>query len=163
MIDTVARRTPGAALDIAMGQGRNAIYLALKGWKVTGVDISDEGIRIAKDNAARQKLKLGTVQQDLAVYDFGVARWDLVTMIYAGDDLKMIERIKPSIRSGGLFVLEYFHDDATQGTGIGGFGTGELAPLFRDGWTILEDLVVEDVADWGLRRTKLVRFAAEKK
>ena len=161
LIDAVKGRRPGAALDLGMGQGRNAIYLAQQKWRVTGLDISDEGIKIAKETAAAQKLKIETVQQDFAKYDFGTAKWDLVTMIYAGDDPKLVERIKPSIRRGGLFVVEFFHDDSTQGTGIGGFATGELAKLFA-GWKIVTDQVVDDVADWGLRRTKLVRFAAER-
>lgn len=163
LIDSVRGRKPGLALDVAMGQGRNALYLAAQKWRVTGVDISDEGIRMAKEAAAKDKLKLQAVQADIDKYDFGTARWDLVTLIYAGDDPKLIARIKPSIRKGGLFVVEFFHENATQGTGIGGFATGELAALFADGWKIVKDEVAEDVADWSLRKTKLVRFTAEKK
>jgi SAM-dependent methyltransferase len=161
LVETVRGRRPGAALDIAMGQGRNAIYLAQQRWRVTGVDISDEGIRIARETAALQKVKLDVVQQDIEKYDFGTSRWDLVTLIYAGSDPKLIARIKPSVRKGGVFVVEFFHKESTQGTGIGGFETGELAKQFA-GWKILKDEVVDDVADWGLRKTKLVRFAAEK-
>jgi hypothetical protein len=117
LIDVTKGRRRGTALDIAMGQGRNAIYLASQGWRVTGVDISDEGIRIAKETAAKQKLKLDAVQQDIEKFDLGTSKWDLVTLIYAGDDPKLIERIKPSIRKGGLFVVEFFHTEATQGDG----------------------------------------------
>jgi SAM-dependent methyltransferase len=161
LVAMVKDRAPGTALDVAMGQGRNAVFLASKRWKVTGVDISDEGIRIANEAAAKQGLAIDTVEHDVDTYDFGVDRWDLVTMIYAGDDVGWIERIKPSIRPGGLFVVECFHDDAVAGTGIGGFGTGELARLFA-GWTIVHDEVVEDAADWAPGKTKLVRFAAQK-
>lgn len=161
LIDVTRGRRPGSALDIAMGQGRNAIYLASQRWRVTGVDISDEGIRIAKETAAKQRLKLDAVLQDVQKYDLGTSRWDLVTLIYAGDDTKLLERIKTGLRRGGLVVVEFFHSEATQGTGIGGFETGELAKQFA-GWKILRDEVVDDVADWGLRKTKLVRFAAQK-
>ena len=161
LIDVTRGRRPGAALDIATGQGRNAIYLAQQRWKVTGVDISDEGLKILKDTAAAQKLKVTTVQEDIDKYDLGTGKWDLVTLIYAGDDTKLIERIKTSVRRGGLVVVEFFHVDATKGTGIGAFDTGELAKQFA-GWKIVRDEVVDDVADWGLRKTKLVRFAAEK-
>ena len=37
-------KTPGSALDPGMGQGRNALYLAAHGWRVTGVDLSDTAI-----------------------------------------------------------------------------------------------------------------------
>ena len=161
LIDMVKGRKPGTALDIAMGQGRNAVFLATKGWKVTGVDISDEGIRVAKEAAAKARVKLTTVQADVDTYDLGKDKWDLVTLIYAGNDPAMIEKVKAGVKKGGLFVVEYFHKDATGSVGIGGFADGELATQFT-GWKILKDEVVEDVADWGLRKLKLVRFAAQR-
>lgn len=162
LVDSVRGRKPGTALDLAMGQGRNGVYLATQGWKVTGVDISDEGLKKASEAAAAQKVKIETVQADADTWDLGVNKWDLVTMIYAGDDLKMVERIKPSVKKGGLVVIEYFHADATKGTGIGGFQAGTLAAAFKDGWKIVRDDVTEDIADWGLRKSKLVRFVAQK-
>ncbi|MDB4960456.1 MAG: class SAM-dependent methyltransferase [Myxococcales bacterium] len=161
LIDSVNKRKPGTALDLAMGQGRNAVFLATKGWKVTGVDISDEGIRIAKAAAAKAGTRITAVQAENEKFDLGKDRWDLVTLIYAGDDPAMLARIKPSIRKGGLFVVEFFHKDTTSGTGIGGFMDGQLAAAFAD-WKIVKDEVVEDVADWGLRKGKLVRFVAQR-
>lgn len=161
LIDTVKGRKTGTALDVAMGQGRNVLHLASVGWKVTGIDISEEGIKFAKASAAKQKLKFDAVIQDIDTYDFGTAKWDLVTMIYAGSKAKTIDKIKPSIKKGGLFVVEFFHKEATSGTGIGGFESGALAKQF-EGWKILTDVVVEDIADWGLRKTKVVRFTAQK-
>ena len=38
LVETVRGRAPGSALDLGTGEGRNAIYLAEQGWKVTGVD-----------------------------------------------------------------------------------------------------------------------------
>jgi SAM-dependent methyltransferase len=163
LIDAVKGRKPGAALDLAMGQGRNAIYLAKQGWRVTGVDISDEGIRIAKETAAKDKVKLDTIAADLDTWDLGKNRWELVTMIYAGDDAKLVERIKPSLKKGGLFVLEYFHKESDAAkAGAGGWETGALAKLFADGFRIVRDDVVDDIADYSLRQQKLVRFVAEK-
>ncbi len=161
LVDSIKGRKPGAALDLAMGQGRNAVFLASKGWKVTGVDISDEGIRVAKDAATKARSKLTAVQADIDTYDLGKDKWDLVTLIYAGNDPAMIEKIKASVKKGGLIVIEFFHKEATAGTGIGGFADGELATQLA-GWKIIKDEVVEDIADWGLRKTKLVRFTAQK-
>jgi ubiquinone/menaquinone biosynthesis C-methylase UbiE len=160
LVDTVQGKKPGTALDVAMGQGRNAVFLASKGWKVTGVDISNEGIRIAKEAAAKQKLKLDTVEADVAKYDFGKARWDLVTLIYAGNSKSDIERIKTGIKPKGLFVVEFFAKEPS--SAVGGFGPGELAAQFQDGWTILKDEIVDDIADWSMRKTKLARFVAQK-
>ena len=165
LVDTIKGKKPGTALDIGMGQGRNAIYLASQGWKTTGVDIATEGLRIAREEAARRKLKNFTaVEGDFDKYDFGKAKWDLVTMIYEGTDHKMVERIQAALKPGGLFISEYFHADSDVAkTGAGGWKTGELAELFKDGWKILRDEVVEDTADWGQRKTKLVRFVAQKR
>ncbi|HUJ59585.1 MAG TPA: methyltransferase domain-containing protein [Kofleriaceae bacterium] len=163
LVDTVAGVRPGRALDVAMGQGRNALYLASQGWLVTGVDFSAEGIRIAREHAAKAGLALDAEYADLASYDFGTDKWDLVTMIYAGDDVSWIERIKPSLRPGGLFVVEYFHDNDTPGKTDGSFARGELAKLFGDGFEIVRDEVVDAVPDWAKDRASLVRFVARKK
>jgi hypothetical protein len=87
-----------------------------------------------------------------------------VTLIYAGDDPRHVERLQRSLKRGGLFVLEFFADDgkATRFT-HGGWPAGALARLFAGNWEILRDDVVEDIADWGLRKTKLQRFVARKK
>ncbi|MGE5183735.1 MAG: hypothetical protein ACM31C_16800, partial [Acidobacteriota bacterium] len=115
--------------------------------------------------AAKQKLRLDTVESDIDKFDLGKDHWDLVTMIYAGADPKLVERIQPSIKKGGLFVTEYFHADSDAAkSGAEGWQTGQLAKLFGDGrWEILRDEVVDDIADWSLREQKLVRFVARKK
>lgn len=160
LVAAVQGREPGRALDIAMGQGRNALYLASQGWKVTGVDISDEGLRQARAEAQKRSLELEAIEADTASYDYGTDRWDLVTLIYAGADPKDIERIKKAIKVGGMVVIEVFHKDGAAGTRSSGFATGELAQLF-EGWGILRDEVTEDIADWGgPSKIKLVRFVA---
>jgi len=162
LVETVADKKPGRALDVAMGQGRNALYLASQGWKVTGVDFSDEGLRIARAMAAERKLPLETVDADIETYEFGTAKWDLVTMIYAGNEVAWINKIKPSLKKGGLVIVEYFHENGDNGP-MKGFTTGQLAALFADGFDILRDDVVEDAPDWALDKTTLVRFVARKR
>lgn len=165
LVDTIKGKKAGTALDLLMGQGRNAVFLASQGWRTTGVDISDEGIRQAKAEAAKQKVKLEALLADADNYDLGKSKWDLITLIYAGADAAMVERIKPALKKNGLFISEYFHADSDMAkAGAGGWKTGELAALFKDGFEILRDDVVEDAADWaGMRKTKLVRFVARKK
>ena len=161
LVETVKGKRPGAALDLAMGQGRNALHLAAQGWKVTGVDISDEGLRLAREEATRRKLALETVNANIDAYDFGKNKWDLITMIYAGANVSWVEKVKPALRPGGLFIVEFFarEPDAPRG----GFAPGQLAKLFADGFEILRDEVVEDEPDWARDRAKLVRFVARKR
>src|SRR5262249_50029851 len=105
---TIASIAPGAALDVATGQGRNAVMLAAHGWHVTAIDISGEGLRRARETAAARHVVLDTVQADADAYDYGVDKWDLVTLIYAGSGADRVKRILPSIKHGGLFVVEFF-------------------------------------------------------
>lgn len=164
LVDAIKGVKPGAALDLATGQGRNSVFLATQGWKTTGLDVSKEGLRLAREQAADKKVKLDTVEADMTDYDLGKDKWDLVTMIYCGTSKKVVEKIKPSLKKGGLFVTEYFHIDSDASkAGAGGWKTGELKALFADGYDILRDDVVEDTADWTLRKQKLVRFVARKK
>jgi hypothetical protein len=67
------------------------------------------------------------------------------------------------LKRGGLVVVEGFHKDAVPAIGI---ETGALSAMFKDGFTILRDEVVDDVSDWGNQQNvtqKLVRFAAERR
>jgi SAM-dependent methyltransferase len=161
LVETVKGKRPGTALDIAMGQGRNALYLASQGWKVTGVDIADEGLRMAREEADKRKLPLTTVNTDLDKYDFGVAKWDLVALIYAGN-IAWVEKAKQSVKPGGLIVVEFFaYDEETDVTN--GFKQGQLAKTLGDGFDVLRDDLIEDAPDWARDRAKLVRFVARKK
>jgi SAM-dependent methyltransferase len=162
LVDSVRGTPPGAALDVMMGQGRNALYLAGHGWRTTGIDISNEGLRLAREAAAAQHVELNAVDADAESYDFGVAKWDLVTMIYAGSSPAMIEKIKPSLKPGGRFVYEYFYTGAGR-DGDGGLGPEQFAQLFADGFDIVRNDLVEDVPDWARDRAKLVRFVARKR
>ena len=160
LVETVEGKKPGAALDLAMGQGRNALYLASQGWRVTGVDNSDEGLRIAREQAVKCKLTLEAINADIDEWDFGVNRFDLVTLLYAGDHAKWIDKIKASLCKGGLFIVEGWAKDSPDSPV--GFGEGQLAKLF-DGYEILRDEIVEDVPDWAWDKGKLARFVARKK
>ena len=162
LVAAVKGVAPGKALDVAMGQGRNGLYLASQGWRVTGVDIADEGIRVARAAAATRHLTLDAVVADMDDYDFGADTWDLVAMIYAGGDPGWIERIKRGLKPGGLFVFEFFLVDRKHPI-AGGIGVeaGALARMFA-GWDILRDEIALDVPDWGEGQNKLVRFVARK-
>ena len=81
---------PGRALDIHMGQGRNALYLAEQGWDVTGFDISQEGVAHARAEAERRRIRIKAVQQTHQEFDFGRSTWDLVVMSYVWIPLEVV-------------------------------------------------------------------------
>lgn len=154
LVDVIAKVKPGTALDVAMGQGRNALYLASRGWKVTGVDFSDEGVRAAREAALARHLSLDAVDADLETYDLGVARWDLVALLYAPSVKGMLERAARSVKPGGLVVVEHFDDT---------YRPGELAAAFKDGFDVLRDEAIETTPDWKTDHAKVRRFVARRR
>ncbi len=163
---TIKNVTPGTALDVAMGQGRNTLLLARQGWRATGIDVASEGIRIAQEQAKREKLAIQTNVVDVRRYEFGTARWDLVAMIYFGELDQYLDRIYASLRPGGLLVFEGFHQQAVSRGNLSAQAPlpveGLRQKLERAGFTVSTFSVVTDQADYGLRPSPLVRVAARK-
>ena len=57
LVEMLRTWKPGRALDVGMGQGRNAIWLAKQGWNVTGFDLSDAGVKLAQEKASERGRK----------------------------------------------------------------------------------------------------------
>lgn len=72
----------GAAIELAMGEGRNGVFLATKGFQVTGVDISEAGFKKAHALAAEKKVTLTTVVADLEQYTIPPGTFDLIICTY---------------------------------------------------------------------------------
>jgi SAM-dependent methyltransferase len=65
-LERLLRLAPGRrAVDIACGEGRNSIYLARHGFRVTGIDISDAGIAKAERRARAEGLEIDFLREDL--------------------------------------------------------------------------------------------------
>ncbi len=109
LASTIKDLKPGKALDIAMGQGRNAVYLAAKGWEVTGYDLAEEGMKVAQENAAKSGVKITTVKATFEDFDYGKERWDLIYFVYTDApmvDPKFVERIVAALKPGGLVLVD---------------------------------------------------------
>ncbi|HVN19291.1 MAG TPA: class I SAM-dependent methyltransferase [Dongiaceae bacterium] len=162
LVEMVKGRKPGRALDIAMGQGRNSIWLAQQGWDVTGFDIADAGLAMANENARRLGVKIHTEVARFENFDYGENRWDLILRSYAGCGA-VAEKLERALKPGGILVEEAFHVDATKDHRIGGSicGTGELPYLFQELRTIHyeEPIATPDFAQEPMR---IVRYCAEK-
>jgi 2-polyprenyl-3-methyl-5-hydroxy-6-metoxy-1,4-benzoquinol methylase len=163
LVEMVKGRRPGTALDIGMGQGRHAIWLAQQGWTVTGFDPADKAVALARANAAKAGVILSTEVKGEEEFEFGENRWDLILASYVGAR-SFHEKAQRALKPGGLMIVLGFHRDATRGRPIGSgvvFDTGELPALFKALRTVRYEEPVE-VADFGLERVRLVRFCAEK-
>jgi SAM-dependent methyltransferase len=154
---------PGKALDVGMGQGRNALYLAQQGWEVTGFDPAEKAVAAANAEAGRLGLKLTTLIVGDEEFDFGKGQWDIVVLSYVS--LRHLgQRVFDSLKPGGRVIVEGFHRDATKNGPIGGgvvFDTNELLMIFNK-FRILHYEDVQGVGDFGLGDTRLVRLCARK-
>ncbi len=147
---------PGKALDVAMGQGRNTIFLAQKGWEATGFDLAEDGLKAARDTAAKAGLKIRTQVADVSGFDYGKEQWDLIVMTYAFAPVGnpgYLERIRTALKPGGLVVFEATHD-----------GSGPANGLIRAflGFRILhfEDVKTPPEWDQGGRDVRVLRLVA---
>jgi len=166
LVSAVSGRKPGRALDVGMGQGRNAVFLAAEGWNVTGFDISDVGLEVARKNAARVGVKINAVSKSREEFDFGVAQWDLIVITYETIPLETpsyAKRLRDSLRVGGVIVVETTASDTGQPLTRSVDVDPERLLRAFDGFRILyfEDAIA--MPDWGKEKTRLARFVAEKK
>ncbi len=109
LVQTAKRLKPGKALDIAMGQGRNAVYLAAQGWDVTGYDLADDGLKVANENAAKIGVKINTVHAAFDTFDYGKEQWDLIYFIYTDApvvDPKFADLMIAALKPGGYLLIE---------------------------------------------------------
>lgn len=103
----------GRVLCLAEGEGRNAVFLAERGFQVTGVDGSKVGLDKAQRLARERGVKLETIVADLRDFDLGTARWDAIVSIWCHvpPDLRaaLHPRIAAALAPGGVFLLEHYH------------------------------------------------------
>lgn len=143
---------PGRALDLASGEGRNTIWLAERGWRVTAVDFSSVATertrRLAAERLGDKAGRVTALTADLMTWVPEPVSADLVVLAYlqlaAGERTHAHRLAAAALAPGGTFLLIAHHsDNLTQGVG----GPQDPAVLFteRDVVADLEgtDLVVD--------------------
>jgi tellurite methyltransferase len=96
-----------AVLDMGMGEGRNAVFLAQKGYKVTGVDISSVAVKKANLLAQEFGVKIKGVVASLEQYKILPNSYDAIICFYYVDR-NLIEKMKTWLRPGGILIYEAF-------------------------------------------------------
>jgi SAM-dependent methyltransferase len=164
LVRTIVGRKPGRALDVAMGQGRNALWLAAQGWNVTGFDISPVGIAQARKEAGARGLTIETFVMPYEDFDWGKDKWDLIVFSYFFPQAAL-PKVREALRPGGLILVEGFHIDTARVRPVGGgYRDNELAQVFKD-YRLLVYEDVEDRQEWGLpygATNRLVRVLVQK-
>ena len=94
-----------AALDLAGGVGRHALWLAVRNWRVTVVDLSDVAIRKLGQAAQELDVKLDLLVGDASEYKFEPARFDLILLFYHFDR-SLFPKIVSALKPGGLLICK---------------------------------------------------------
>ncbi len=122
LVAEVGDLTPGRALDVACGEGRNAVWLAEQGWTVTGVDFSPVGLDKGRRLAAGRHVDVRFELADATTYA-PPPEFDLVIVMYlhlpAGDRTRAFTNAASGLRAGGT-LLVVGHDITNLPDGVGG-------------------------------------------
>jgi SAM-dependent methyltransferase len=114
---------PGRALDVACGEGRNAVWLAERGWDVTGVDFSDVALEKARELARSRNVEARWVQADLLDYRPEPRAFDLVLVFYlqvpAAERREIVRAVAEGVAANGTLLL-VGHDRSNLEHGHGG-------------------------------------------
>lgn len=108
LIDNITLLPRGRALDIAMGSGRNAIYLARMGFRVEGVDVSREVVEEALAHAREEGVSIQTRVEDLnKIPYFDEGAYDLV-ICFNYLQRSLMPQMKNWVKPGGMLIYETF-------------------------------------------------------
>jgi len=107
--EEAAGLSPGRALDLACGQGRNAVWLAESGWEVTGVDFSAVAVEQARGVAQKRGVSVEWVVADLLDYRPEPQAYDLVLVFYLQvsreERARIVRAAAEGVQVGGTFLL----------------------------------------------------------
>lgn len=106
---SVESLSPGSALCIGEGEGRNAVFLAKLGFDVTAVDSSFNGIKKVTRLSKEQGVHVRTIHADLADFDMGINKWQYIVSIFhlpPSLRVKVHRNICLGLRTDGLLLLE---------------------------------------------------------
>ena len=122
VVEELQALPPGRALDVGTGEGRNAIWLAHRGWQVTAVDFSAVGLEKGRRLAESSHVAADWVHADLREYQPYESAFDLVLVAYLqlreADLDGVLRRAAAALAPGGvLLVVGHDVTNLTEGTG----------------------------------------------
>ena len=166
LVEAVKDLKPGTALDAGMGQGRNAVYLAQRGWNVTGFDISGGALAAAESNAKKAGVSITTTKASYDNFDFGTGKWDLIVLTFAWapmSDPAFVARLGTGLRKNGRIAYEHFLDslEEPRPEGLRALKPGQLRSILS-AFAIESYEESEGTGDWGGPGERLVRAIARK-
>jgi SAM-dependent methyltransferase len=120
--DVVQGYEPGTALDVACGEGRNALWLAGRGWQVRALDFSAVAIDKGRKRSAAERLDIAWEVADVRSAELGSKAYDLTFVLFlhlpGPENRDVLTRAAASVRPGGhLVVLGHDRDNIEHGVG----------------------------------------------
>ena len=107
LVDCMPMLTRGRALDVAMGEGRNAIYLAEQGFEVTGIDRSETAVQRAREWADKWSLPLDARVADLE--EVALPRGEYDTIVVTNYlQRSLMPRLADALKPGGTLLYETY-------------------------------------------------------
>ncbi len=160
VIETARPLSPGRALDLACGTGRNALWLAEHGWTTTAIDGSEVALASLRSKAARLGVAIDTCIADLTKPDFRLeeARWDLILICYYLQR-DLFDQVKRAIVPGGVIVTIVHLTAPGEEPTETRLPPGELGKYF-DGWKILHSY--EGMPHDGNHRRSVAEIVAQR-
>jgi SAM-dependent methyltransferase len=135
----------GTALDVACGEGRNALWLAEQGWMVTAIDFSDVAIDKARRIAEERGISVNWIADDVSEHPLAKRAFDLVSVLYlhtnSAERARWLPRVIDAVAPGGTF-LYIGHDPSNIEHGVGGPQKPELLPGADDLRQRLDDFEI---------------------
>ncbi|MBV6761402.1 class I SAM-dependent methyltransferase [Rhodococcus opacus] len=160
VVEQVTALPRGRALDLACGEGRNAHWLATRGWEVTGLDYSavalDKARRVAAEAPRSVRERLDYRVADVTESDLG-GEYDLVLMIYLHlapeERLQVVNRAISALKPDGILMI-LGHDAVNLSQGVGGPQDIEILYTPNDLVTVFDGRLDVDVAERRFRETE---------
>lgn len=108
LVENIELLPSGRVLDVAMGRGRNAIYLAQLGFEVEGVDVSAEAVSLVEEAARDAGVAISAKVADLeAGYKIEAEAYDVI-ICFNYLQRSLVPDIKNGLKNGGVVVYETF-------------------------------------------------------
>jgi SAM-dependent methyltransferase len=109
LVAEVEGLAPGAALDLACGAGRNAVWLARRGWRVTAVDFSEAALHMARALASNEGVTVEWLEADAVTWVPPARAFDLVCVLYlqlpAEERRRALAHAAAAVRPGGRLLV----------------------------------------------------------
>ncbi|MCL7458198.1 class I SAM-dependent methyltransferase [Micromonospora echinofusca] len=152
VVEEVAGLSPGRAIDLAAGEGRNAVWLAQQGWEVTAVDFSAVAIERGRELARQRDVSVDWQVADVTAYEPPADGVDLVLIAYlhlpAAEIAAVLSHARRAVRRGGR-VLVVGHDVGNLSGGTGGPQDPDIL--------LTPEAVVKELSGLRIRRAETAR------